>query len=71
VVNNTVYVSIVYGKGSYGFNARTGANEFYFPDGSYTTAVADRNALFLMGKYVMYKFVPHNAKLPKLKGRKR
>ena len=47
--------------------ARTGKSEFYFPDGSYTTAVADRNALFLMGKYVMYKFVPHNAKLPKLK----
>ena len=66
VVNNTVYVSIVYGKGSYGFNARTGQRVFYFPDGSYTTAVADRNALFLMGKYVMYKFVPHNAKLPKL-----
>jgi outer membrane protein assembly factor BamB len=70
VVNNTVYVSIVYGKGSYGFNARTGASEFYFPDGSYTTAVADRNALFLMGKYVLYKFVPHNAKLPKLKKRR-
>jgi outer membrane protein assembly factor BamB len=67
VVNNTVYVSIVYGKGSYGYNARTGARVFYYPDGSYTTAVADRNALFLMGKYVMYKFVPHNAKLPKLK----
>jgi outer membrane protein assembly factor BamB len=67
VVNNTVYVSQVYGKGSYGFNARTGASEFYFPDGSYTTAVADRNALFLMGKYVMYKFVPKGARLPKLK----
>jgi outer membrane protein assembly factor BamB len=67
VVNNTVYVSIVYGKGSYGFNARTGKQVFYFPDGSYTTAVADRNALFLMGKYVMYKFVPKHVKLPKLK----
>ncbi len=71
VVNNTVYVSIVYGRGSYGFNARTGARDFYFPDGSYTTALADRNALFLMGKYVLYKFVPHNAKLPKLKQRRR
>ena len=44
--------------GSYGFNARTGAQVFYFPDGSYTTVVADRNALFLMGKYILYKFVP-------------
>ena len=69
VINNTVYASIVYGKGSYGFNARTGRREFYWPDGSYTTAVADHNALFLMGKYVLYKFVPHNAKLPKLKRR--
>jgi len=67
VVNNTVYVSQVYGKGSYGFNARTGKQVFYYPDGSYTTAVADRNALFLMGKYVMYKFVPKHVKLPKLK----
>jgi outer membrane protein assembly factor BamB len=66
VVNNTVYVSVVYGKGSYGFSARTGKPEFYYPDGSYTTVVADRNALFLMGKYVLYKFVPKDAKLPKL-----
>ena len=68
VVNNTVYVSIVYGKGSFGYNARTGARDFYFPDGSYTTAVADHNALFLMGKYTLYKLVPHNAKLPKHRG---
>ena len=69
VVNNTVYVSIVYGKGSYGFNARTGASEFYWPDGSYTTAVADRRALFLMGKYTVYKFVPHDARLRRVHGR--
>jgi outer membrane protein assembly factor BamB len=71
VVNNTVYASIVYGKGSYGFNARTGATEFYFPDGSYTTVVANKHAVFLMGKYAMYKFVPKSAKLPKLKSRHR
>jgi outer membrane protein assembly factor BamB len=65
VVNNTVYASIVYGKGSYGFDARTGRSEFYFPDGSYTTALADRNALFVMGKYTLYKFVPRDAKLAK------
>jgi len=58
VVNNTVYVSTVYSPGSYGFDARTGAQVFSFPDGSYTTVVADRNALFLMGKYTLYKFVP-------------
>jgi outer membrane protein assembly factor BamB len=58
VINNTVYVSIVYGKGSYGFNARTGRREFHFPDGSYTTAIANRGVLFLMGKYVLYAFVP-------------
>lgn len=67
VVNNTVYVSTVYSPGSYGFDARTGAQVFSFPDGSYTTVVADRNALFLMGKYTLYKFVPKNAKLPKSK----
>ena len=58
VVNNQVYVSTVYGKGSYGFNARTGRQVFYFPDGSYTTAVADRNALFLMGKYIALQVRP-------------
>jgi outer membrane protein assembly factor BamB len=71
VVNNTVYVSTVYEKGSYGFNARTGQRVFYFPDGSYTTVVADRTALFLMGKYTLYKLVPHDAKLPKSKRRHR
>lgn len=58
VINSTVYVSIVYGRGSYGFSARTGRREFYFPDGSYTTAIADRTMLFLMGKYVLYAFAP-------------
>ncbi len=67
MVDNTVYVSTVYERGSYGFNARTGARVFYFPDGSYTTVVADRHAVFLMGKYVLYKLVPKSAKLPKLR----
>jgi outer membrane protein assembly factor BamB len=71
VVNNTVYVSTVYSPGSSGFNARTGKRVFYFPDGSYTTVVADKNALFLMGKYTLYKFVPHNARVPNSKGKHR
>jgi outer membrane protein assembly factor BamB len=66
VVDNTVYVSTVYERGSYGFNARTGQRVFYFPDGSYTTVLADRHAVFLMGKYTLYKFVPRSAKLPRL-----
>jgi outer membrane protein assembly factor BamB len=57
VVGNTVYVSTVYHPGSYGFNTRTGKRDFFYPDGSYTTALADQNAVFLMGKYVLYKFV--------------
>jgi outer membrane protein assembly factor BamB len=67
VVDNTVYVSTVYERGSYGFNARTGQRVFYFPDGSYTTVLANKHAVFLMGKYTLYKFVPKSAKLPKLK----
>ncbi len=58
VVNDTVYVSTVYVRGSYGFDARTGKQTFYFPHGSYTTAIAEPGALFLMGDYVLYKFVP-------------
>ncbi len=56
VINNVVYVSTVYSPGSFGFNARTGKQVWHYPDGSYTTAIADQNALFLMGKYVLYKF---------------
>jgi len=67
VVDNTVYVSTVYERGSYGFNARTGKRVFYFPDGSYTTVIADKHSVFLMGKYVLYKFVPRSEKLPRLK----
>jgi outer membrane protein assembly factor BamB len=58
VVNNVVYVSTVYHPGSYGFNAKTGAKVFSFPDGSYTTVIANPGALFLMGRYVLYKLVP-------------
>ncbi len=58
VVNDQVYVSTVYQKGSYGYNATTGKKDFYFPDGGYTTVVADRNSLILMGDYVLYKLVP-------------
>ena len=36
----------------------TGTKVFSFPDGSYTTAVANPGALFLMGRYVLYKLVP-------------
>ncbi len=57
-INNVVYVSTVYSPGSYGFNARTGAKVFSFKDGSYTTVIANPNALFLMGRYVLYKLVP-------------
>ena len=58
VVGHTVYVSTVYVRGSYGFDARTGKQVFYFPHGSYTTVIAEPGALFLMGDYVLYKFVP-------------
>ena len=67
VVDNTVYVSTVYYRGSHGYNARNGQEVFSFPDGSYTTVLADRHAVFLMGKYALYKLVPRDAKLPKLK----
>ncbi len=58
VVNNTVYVSGVYAPGSYAYNATTGKPVWTYPDGSYTPVIANQNALFLMGKYVLYKFVP-------------
>jgi outer membrane protein assembly factor BamB len=56
VVNDTVYVSGVYAPGSYAYNASTGKQVWTYPDGSYTTVIANQNALFLMGKYVLYKF---------------
>ncbi len=58
VINNTVYVSSVYHPGSYGFNAVTGKQVWSFRDGSYTTVVAQPGAIYVMGLYVIYKFVP-------------
>lgn len=60
VINKTVYFSTVYAPDNhaYGLNAVTGKQEFYFHDGAYTTVVADPNSIFLMGRYVLYKFVP-------------
>ena len=56
VVNNVVYASTVYSPGTFGFDTRTGKQVFHYADGSYTPVVADQNALFLMGKYTLYKF---------------
>ena len=39
-------------------NTRTGKRVWHYPDGSYTTVIANQNALFLMGKYTLYKFAP-------------
>jgi len=57
-INNVVYVSAVSDHLSYGVNGTTGKPVFSFPDGSYTTVVADQNAVFLQGRYVLYKLVP-------------
>ena len=45
-------------RAAYGLNAVTGKKVFFYPDGSYTPVVANPNSIFLMGKYVIYKFVP-------------
>ena len=59
MIDNTVYFSTVYKPNiSYGLNASTGKPVFRYDDGAYTTVIADPNALFLMGRYVLYKFVP-------------
>ncbi len=60
MVNNTVYFSTVYAPDNhaYGLNAVSGKPEFYFHDGAYTTVVAQPNAIYVMGRYVLYKFVP-------------
>ncbi|MCL2418048.1 MAG: PQQ-binding-like beta-propeller repeat protein [Conexibacteraceae bacterium] len=56
LVGNTVYASTVYSPNTYGVNAVTGKEVFHYPDGSYTSVVATPNAVFLMGKYQIYKF---------------
>jgi outer membrane protein assembly factor BamB len=60
-INNVVYVSAVHDHLSYGVNATTGKKVFSFPDGSYTTVVANPTAVFLMGRYVLYKLVPEGS----------
>jgi outer membrane protein assembly factor BamB len=60
IIDNTVYFSTVYHKGTWGLNTRTGAQVFSSPDGGYTSAVADPKAVFLIGKYNFYKLVPRS-----------
>jgi len=57
VIDNTVYFSTVYHKGSYGLNAKTGKKSV-LPRRLLHARGRDANAIFLMGKYVIYKFVP-------------
>lgn len=56
VVNDVVYASTVYSPGSFGFDVRTGKQVWHYADGSYTTVIANQHDLFLMGRYVLYKF---------------
>jgi outer membrane protein assembly factor BamB len=59
VINNTVYFSTVYKPNvTYGLNTVTGKEVFSFHDGAYTSVVADPKAIYLMGRYVLYKFKP-------------
>jgi outer membrane protein assembly factor BamB len=58
IINNTVYFSTVYHVGTWGLNIRSGAKVFYLNDGGYTSAIADPNSVFILGKYNIYKYVP-------------
>lgn len=64
IVNDTVFFSGVYPQDgtnhsvTRGYNLRTGAQVFYFPDGAYTATVASPKAIILSGHYVLYGLFP-------------
>lgn len=58
IVNNIVYYADLDDARTTGLNARTGAVEFTFHDGAYSSVMGDPQTLFLPGHYVLYELLP-------------
>jgi len=59
VVGRVVYFSDLQpANDTYGLDARTGRKVFFWPDGAFNPAVADRRAFYLTGKSNIYELLP-------------
>lgn len=58
IIGNIVYYSVLGTRNTYGLNVRTGRQVFFFPDGVFAGAVADRHALYAIGYSIVYQLLP-------------
>jgi outer membrane protein assembly factor BamB len=58
VIGDVVYYGVLGVKNSIGLNVRTGHQVFFYPDGEFASAVADRHALYLIGYSTVYQMLP-------------
>lgn len=58
VIGNVVYYGVLRAKNSIGLNVRTGRQVFFYPDGEFASAVADRHAIYLLGYSTIYQLFP-------------
>ena len=58
VIGDVVYYGVLKVKNSIGLNVRTGRQVFFYPDGEFAAAVADRRAIYLIGYSTIYQMFP-------------
>lgn len=58
IIGNVVYYSNLSAGTSAGLNIRSGHEVFSFHDGAFTPAVADENAIYLIGRGSIYQMLP-------------
>ena len=58
VLGNVVYYSDLGSKTSAGLDATTGRQVFSYPDGAFTTVIADYHAIYLIGYATVYQLLP-------------
>ena len=49
-------------KNTIGLDTRTGRQVFFFPDGAFAAAIADRRAIYLIGYSEIYQMLPKRSR---------
>jgi outer membrane protein assembly factor BamB len=64
IIGHVVYYGVLGVKNSIGLNTRTGREVFFYPDGAFASAVADHQAIYLIGYSTIYKMFPKHRATP-------
>jgi outer membrane protein assembly factor BamB len=58
IIGHVIYYGVLHTKNSIGLDTRTGHQVFFYPDGEFASAIADRHAIYLIGYSEIYQLLP-------------